>query len=95
MKTVAMRKAAKAKANGNGKKKKTTNRSEVFQEAYGGGPGKGKKKKSKPYKGPTVVERPGKPTKRFKKGEFENMKGFDKALQDGIIVKTQRGYRYV
>ncbi len=73
MKTVAMRKAAKARANN-------------------GGPGKGKKK---PYKGPTVVERPGKPTKRFKKGEFEKMKGFDKALQEGIIKKTQRGYRYV
>ena len=41
-----MRKAAKAKANGNGKKKKTTDRSEVFQEAYGGGPGKGTKKKN-------------------------------------------------
>jgi len=76
MKTVAMRKAAKAKANN-------------------GGPGKGTKKKSKPYTGPTVIERPGKPTKRFKKGEFEKMKGFDKALQEGIIKKTQRGYKYV
>jgi hypothetical protein len=37
MKTVAMRKAAKAKANGNGKKKKKTkDKSEVFKEAYGG-----------------------------------------------------------
>ena len=36
MKTVAMRKAAKAKANGNGKKKKKTkDKSEVFKEAYG------------------------------------------------------------
>ncbi len=73
MKTVAMRKAAKAN---------------------NGGPGKGKKK-IKPYSGPTVIERPGKPEKRFKKGDFEKMKGFDKALREGIIKKTQRGYKYV
>jgi hypothetical protein len=60
-----------------------------------GGPGDGKKKSTKkPYKGPTVVERPGKPPARFKKGEFEKMKGFDRALSSGLIKKTQRGYKY-
>jgi len=71
----------KAKGNGNGKK---------------GGPGDGKKKKTTKPPRRTVVVRPGKKNVTFKKGEFEKMPTYSKALKDkAFTIKDKDGKRTI
>tara|TARA_R110002020_G_scaffold264972_2_gene479755 strand:- start:845 stop:1153 length:309 start_codon:yes stop_codon:yes gene_type:complete len=55
-----------------------------------GGPGDGKKKKAKKPEW-TYVRTSSGTLKKFKPGQFEGMRGFDRSIDSKLIKKTKRG----